>query len=221
MKSVKYYLEKIKIMDFHDYLNHLQCFLAKIKGLLFYSFIFGKFGRGSWIKKPDQIFGATQIFIDENVRIEKGAVLYSIRKYAENKYSGTIKIGKRTFINRYFNASSAIGIYIGEGVAFGSNVFLCDFDHSYKDPLISRIDTPLTTKGPINIHDYCWLGANVYVTSGVTLGKGCVVGANSVVTSSFPPYTMIAGIPARAIKRYDFSRNQWVRIREAKPTTEC
>jgi len=115
-------------------------------------------------------------------------------------------------LNRYFNASSAVGIDIGEDVAFGSNVYLCDFDHSYSNPMIGRISSPLVSKGPIKIGDRCWLGANVYVASGVELGDGCVVGANSVVTSSFPANTVLAGVPAKAIRQWDSANGEWTRI---------
>ncbi|WP_396275136.1 acyltransferase [Granulicella aggregans] len=70
----------------------------------------------------------------------------------------------------------------------------------------------LESKGPIVIGDNCFLGYRVAVTPGVTLGEWCVVGANSVVTKSFPPYSMIAGAPARMIKRYSLEERAWVRV---------
>jgi acetyltransferase-like isoleucine patch superfamily enzyme len=198
-------------MDFHDYVNHLQGLLARLKGRLFYTLVFGSFGKRSWLKKPDQIYGGSRIFIADDVRIEKGAVLYAVKGYSDSTYQGRITIERGTFLNRYFNASSAVGITIGEDVAFGSNVFLCDFDHDYSDPRIGRIASPLVTKGPIKIGNRCWLGANVYVTGGVDLGEGCVVGANSVVTTSFPPNTVLAGVPAKTIRQWDPENGLWKR----------
>lgn len=212
MNSLSHKLAVARRMDFYDYVNHVHGLAARLKGRLFYALVFGSFGRRSWLKKPDQVFGAARIFIADDVRIEKGAVLYAVKHYAHSGYKGHIRIGRGTFLNRYFNASSAVGIDIGEDVAFGSNVFLCDFDHSYTDPTIGRIASPLVTKGPIRIGHRCWLGANVYVASGVELGDGCVVGANSVVTSSFPPNTVIAGVPARAIRRWNPANAQWERV---------
>ena len=198
-------------MDFHDYVNHALALGAQLKGRLFYARVFGAFGRRSWLKKPDQIYGASRVFIGDDVRIEKGAVLYAVRNYSRWTYEGRITIGRGTFLNRYFNASSAVGIEVGEDVAFGSNVFLCDFDHSYSDPRVGRIDSPLVIKGPIKIGNRCWLGANVYVASGVELGEGCVVGANSVVTTSFPSNSVIAGAPAKAIRQWEPGSGQWQR----------
>jgi acetyltransferase-like isoleucine patch superfamily enzyme len=57
-----------------------------------------------------------------------------------------------------------------------------------------------TTKGPTRIGDNVWCGANVVVTSGVTIGERAVVGANSVVTTDVAPYSIVAGAPARVVK---------------------
>lgn len=211
MKSFAHYRARIASMDFHDFVNHALALSARLKGRLFYAHLFGAFGRRSWLKKPDQIYGASRVFIGDDVRIERGAVFYAVRNYSLWTYEGRITIGRGTFLNRYFNASSAVGIDIGEDVAFGSNVFLCDFDHGYSDPRMGRIASPLVIKGPIKIGNRCWLGANVYVASGVELGEGCVVGANSVVTTSFPPNTVLAGVPAKAIRRWDEDSGQWQR----------
>ena len=211
MKSFAHYRSRLVSMEFYDYVNQASVLIMQLKARLFYKFVFGAFGRRSWIKKPDQIFGASYVFIGDDVRIEKGAVLYAVRRYSQWHYDGRITIGRGTFLNRYFNATSARSIDIGEDVAFGSNVFLCDFDHSYFDPGLGRIATPLVIKGPIKIGDRCWLGANVYVASGVELGEGCVVGANSVVTTSFPPNTILAGVPAKAIRKLNAETGQWQR----------
>jgi acetyltransferase-like isoleucine patch superfamily enzyme len=60
-----------------------------------------------------------------------------------------------------------------------------------------------TSKGPTRIGDNCWLGANVVVTSGVTIGQRCVIGANSVVTRDIPAFSVAAGAPAAVLKRIE------------------
>ena len=62
-----------------------------------------------------------------------------------------------------------------------------------------------TAKGPTRIGDNCWLGANVVVTSGVTVGERCVIGANSVVTHDVEPFSIVAGAPARLLRRIDYA----------------
>lgn len=62
------------------------------------------------------------------------------------------------------------------------------------------------------IGDGSWLGKNVVVIGNVSIGKNCVIAANSVVTKDVPDYSIAAGIPARVIKRYDFDRKEWVKL---------
>jgi acetyltransferase-like isoleucine patch superfamily enzyme len=205
-------------MDFYDYVNFVHARAARLKGILFYSFILGRFGRRSWMKKPDLIYGPGRIFIGDDVRIEKGAVLYAVKRYIDGNYEGHIKIGNRTFLNRQFNATSAVGIEIGEEVAFGTNVFVCDFDHGYTRPGVSRIQSPLISKGKIKIGDRCWIGSNSYIAGGVEIGADCVVGANSVVTKSFPPLTVITGSPAKAVRRFNVESGEWNRVEDSAET---
>ena len=63
------------------------------------------------------------------------------------------------------------------------------------------MNRPLTSKGAVVIEDNVWLGDNVCVLSGITIGKGAIIGANSVVTHSIPPYSVAAGTPAKVIKQ--------------------
>lgn len=62
------------------------------------------------------------------------------------------------------------------------------------------------------IDDGTWLGTNVVIVGNVHVGKHCVIGANSVVTKDIPDYSVAAGIPAKVIKRYDFEKEEWVRV---------
>ena len=82
--------------------------------------------------------------------------------------------------------------------------FVTDANHRFDDP-----DKPVpwqgfTSKGPTRIGDNVWLGANVVVTSGVTIGERAVIGANSVVTQDVPPFSIAAGAPARPLRAIDY-----------------
>lgn len=189
----------------------------KEKISFFYSFLwfkpqFLKFDRKSFIKKPDQIFNPKNISIGRGVRIEKGAVLYSVKEYSGVKHNGEIIISDGVYGNRFLNITSAKRIYIGKNVAFGPNVFLNDFDHGYLDINTSMIESPLSVTNGIHISEDCWIGANVFITGDVKLGRHCVVAANSVVTKSFPDYSVIAGVPAKLIKFYDVNKKEWVKV---------
>ena len=205
-------LAKLRGKDFHDVLHMVEVKLARLKTALWYARFFGSIGRGSWLKRPSQIYRPRNIHLGAGVRIEAGAVLYSVGNFGPTAYDGTIHVGDSTFLNERCNLTAAFGIRIGRDVAFGPNVMVSDFDHSYEAPGVNRVRTPLVSKGPVTIGDRCWIGANACIGSGVELGADCVVGANSVVTHSFPAGTVLAGAPAVAIRRRDPVSGQWTRV---------
>jgi lipopolysaccharide O-acetyltransferase len=98
---------------------------------------------------------------------------------------------------------------IGDGCVLSEHIYIADSFHGIdpKDgPIMERV---LGSKGPVVIGRRSFLGYRSSVLSGVTLGEHCIVGAHSVVTDSFPKYTMLAGAPARAIKTYCEVSGQW------------
>ena len=91
------------------------------------------------------------------------------------------------------------GITLGDNVMLGPNVKIWSVNHVFSDP-----NQPILQQGfveeQVKIGEGCWLGANVFVFPGVELPKGCVVSAGSVLTKKkYPPYSIIAGYPARVI----------------------
>jgi len=102
--------------------------------------------------------------------------------------------GHYTFLN------ATGGIKIGAWAAVTHRCILNTVNHVYEDP-----EAPVRLQGlevaPIVVEDDAWLGSGVYVMPGVTIGRGAIVGANSVVTRDIPAYSIAAGIPARPIRR--------------------
>lgn len=72
----------------------------------------------------------------------------------------------------------------------------------------------MISKGPVIIEDDCWLGFNCEVLSGVHIGKHSIVAARAVVTKDIPPYSIVAGNPARVIKQYNFETKLWEKIKK-------
>nr|WP_308437560.1 hypothetical protein [Acinetobacter seifertii] len=96
-----------------------------------------------------------------------------------------------------------------------SKIYISDCSHgSYignsddSDPRVTPTDRTLSVK-PVKIQDNVWLGEFVSVLPGVTIGEGTIVGANSVVTKSLPPYVIAVGSPAKPIKFYNFDTQKW------------
>jgi galactoside O-acetyltransferase len=110
-------------------------------------------------------------------------------------------IGNNVTINRFtlIDASEGGKIFIGDNCLIGPYVLIRSADHSFIDT-----DLPIRSqghiKGDIIIEDNCWIGGHVTITRNVTIGKGSIVGANSVVTKNIPPFSIAAGSPAKIIK---------------------
>lgn len=139
----------------------------------------------------------------ENIKIGKGfGVSPGCKIYCQDAESGSfLSIGYNVLLNHgvMINADCGGTILIGNNVLIGPNVVIRAADHIFADAN-RAISLQGHRKGTIEIGEDVWLGANVVVLPGISIGKGCVVGAGSVVTKNLPDYTVAVGVPARAIK---------------------
>ena len=115
-----------------------------------------------------------------------------------------IHIGEGSFLNIGVMVASVSLVEIGAHCMLANHCFVSDGDHRYDDPTRPVPWQGFTSKGPTRIGDNVWCGANVVVTSGVTIGERCVIGANSVVTRDIPDRSVAAGAPARVIRRVEY-----------------
>jgi acetyltransferase-like isoleucine patch superfamily enzyme len=203
-------------LSFHEKQYLLASVFAKLVGKFFYQRIFAEFGHGSWIKKPERIAGASRIRIGQRTRIESGATLYAIQKFAKHRYKGEIIIGNHVYLNRMFNATSASKITIGDYVSCGSNVSIVNFDHGWMEIDKDINSTPLMVHGEIEIAAQSWIGNNAVILGGVKIGQHCVIGAGSIVTKDIPNYSVAVGNPAKVIKQYDFEHKVWQQISDSR-----
>ena len=111
-----------------------------------------------------------------------------------------VRIGRGCFLNLGVMVAAMELVEIGDHCMLANGCFVSDASHRFDDPALPVTWQGFTTKGPTRIGANCWLGANVVVTTGVTIGERCVVGANSVVTSDLPPFSVAAGAPARVLR---------------------
>lgn len=117
----------------------------------------------------------------------------------------SLSIGDRVYMNAGASIEAYHRLVIGNDVLFGPYASIID-DHRHQvEPGAVRY------KGPTIVGDNVWLGRNVAVLPGVTIGDGAVIGVNSVVTRSIPPNTFAAGSPAQVIRKLDIPEG-WRRL---------
>jgi acetyltransferase-like isoleucine patch superfamily enzyme len=176
---------------------------------VYYKFIFNKIGSGSKIGRPLILSGADNISIGTRVIIGKLAWLASDRRFGVSR--GIIEIGDGSYIGNNAHIYSTGSIKIGKKVLIADRVYLSDNAHSYEDISHAIIDQPVRQLNEVSIGDHSWIGENVCII-GVKIGRHSIVGANSVVNKDVPDYTIVAGSPAKIIKRFDFDSNSWRRV---------
>jgi acetyltransferase-like isoleucine patch superfamily enzyme len=153
---------------------------------------------GAFIRWP--VHGNVLEALDEG-RLELGPdVLLEPGVWLTAPAPARIRIGRGSFLNLGVMVAAMELVEIGEHCMLANGCFVTDANHRFDDPELPVPYQGFTSKGPTRLGDNVWLGANVVVTSGVTIGERCVVGANSVVTSDLPPRSVAAGAPARVLR---------------------
>jgi galactoside O-acetyltransferase len=115
-------------------------------------------------------------------------------------YPQNIELGRNVFINRGVNITARERISIGDNALIGPYVVLNSGSHEFSDPH-QLIRDQGHRRAPIRVEQDVWIGAHATILPGVIVGQGGVVAAGAVVTRSVEPYTVVAGVPARLMKR--------------------
>jgi acetyltransferase-like isoleucine patch superfamily enzyme len=120
---------------------------------------------------------------------------------------GRVRIGGGTYLNIGVMVAAVELVEIGDHCMFANGCFVSDGVHRYDDPEEPVPWQGFTSKGPTRVGDNVWCGANVVITSGVTVGERCVIGANSVVTQDLPPFSLAAGAPAKVLRQVVYGKD--------------
>lgn len=162
----------------------------------------GQTGNNCKISLPTLIKNAQYITIGDNFQALHNLRLEAWDKYRGQRFTPQIIIGDNVSFNSDVHIGTIDKVVVGNDVLIASRVYISDHSHGNTD-LLSLAkpirERGLISKGPVIIGDNVWIGEGACILPGVTIGKNSIVGANAVVTKSFPPYSIIAGVPAKLI----------------------
>jgi len=115
-------------------------------------------------------------------------------------HEGTVEIGAKTVLGQECTISSFQRVAIGRECIVADRVMLIDFDHG-----VVEVERPIRLQGiykrDVEVGNNCWIGYGACILRGVTVGDNCIVGSNSVVTKNVPDDTVVAGMPARPLRK--------------------
>lgn len=151
----------------------------------------------------NNIEGINYINIGGNCVLGNHLCIEAIDHYQEIKYNPKLNIGEKVFIGDYCHIGCINELSIGNGTLIARRVFITDHFHgniNHNDLLLPPVERPLSSK-PVKIGDNVWIGEAACIMPGVTLGNNVIVGANAVVTHSFEDNSVIAGVPAKLIRK--------------------
>ena len=161
---------------------------------------FGSFGRGSLIVPPIRLERVNRIRIGKNVYIGSHSWLITIPDETNNNCA--IRIGDNTSFVGNCTISATREVIIEQDVLFAGNVYISDHSHAYSNTKIPIKNQGITKISPVRIRKNSWIGQNVVICPGVTVGVGSVIGANSFVNKNIPNHCVAAGSPAKVIKSF-------------------
>lgn len=169
------------------------------------------FGRNVTIRHPHRLKFGDNVIIDDNavldgkgesdITIEIGSGSIVGRNSILSCKGGSIRLADKVNISVNCTLLSETFLNIGENVLIAGHCYLvAGGNHGLERTDIPILDQPLIEKGGIDIKEHCWLGANVTVLDGVTIGRDSVAAAGSVVTKPVAEYHIVGGVPAKVIK---------------------
>jgi acetyltransferase-like isoleucine patch superfamily enzyme len=163
---------------------------------------------GAEIRRPFRLPHAKGRDVAAQVEFGTGAYIVPRGWLNINRGDARLRIGEGTVIGADLTVTCGSLVDVGPGVLMSARIALLDQLHDYDAWMAphflrgepARFNWAMTEARPVIIGEGSWLGINVVVLPGVTIGMGCVVGANSVVTRDLPDYSVAAGAPARVLR---------------------
>jgi acetyltransferase-like isoleucine patch superfamily enzyme len=162
--------------------------------------------------------GLAYMQIGRDFRVMEGLWLEALDRYKEQEFAPRIIIGENVSISRWSHISAIDHVELGSRTLIGNNVFISDHNHGtyagldQTSPQIPPALRPLGGGGPVMIGEDVWIGNNAVILGPVTIGDGAIIAANSIVTRDVLSNTMVAGVPAKPMKRFSESSGVWEKL---------
>ena len=169
-----------------------KCFSLLVSGA------FARFGKRTVLMLPVRLSGEKRIALGSNIFVGSDSWLQTLAD--GDNHSVAITVGDGTSIAGSCVISAVRSVRLEENVLLARNVYISDHIHRYTQTNQPVMDQGVEKIKPVLIKKGSWLGQNVVVCPGVTIGTGAVIGANSVVTQDVPDFSVAAGAPARVVK---------------------
>lgn len=190
-------------------------FINKIKKIVLrnsYTNEFGKLGKGTIIQNLLSLKNPQCIEIGEQSYFLANARLDCWTSYENVKLKPRFIIGDRCSFGFNCSIMCSDDLFIDDDVMVGSYVLITTLNHGCNPESDSSYQRqPLVSK-KVHINRNVWIGDKVTILPGVEIGENAIIGANSVVTKNIPANSIAVGIPAKVVKRWDFSEHKWIKI---------
>jgi acetyltransferase-like isoleucine patch superfamily enzyme len=159
---------------------------------------FASFGNHSVLQPPLRVSREYRIAIGSNVFVGSGSWLQVL----EDGPGVALEVGDGTSIAGNCVLSAARSVRLGRQVLLARNVYISDHIHAYGDTSRAVLEQGVEQVAEVVVDDGAWLGQNVVVCPGVRVGRGAVIGANSVVLEDVPDHSLAVGAPARVVRGF-------------------
>ncbi len=165
-----------------------------------------------------RILGGRHISFGRNVSAGRELWLEAVSSYGSQSFHPEITIGDSVCFSDAVHISASASISIGNHCLFGSRIYVSDHNHgvysgeSQSSPEEAPSQRLLGGGGPVVIAENVWVGDNSVIIGPATIGRGAIIGANSVVRGVVPPSTIVAGAPAKAIKVFNSKTGAWDKV---------
>ena len=194
----------------YGFFGLIKLSIQKIRTIIFFS-------SSRLIRFPIIIRGKKYIDFGSKLTTGEGC---RFEAYNNQKSKKSLIFGKNIQLNDYVHITAMNNVVIGDNVLMASKIYISDCSHGFysgeemdSSPEQHPIDRCYNISEVV-IEDNVWLGEFVSVLPGVTIGKGAIIGSNSVVTKDIPANTIAVGSPAKVIKKYNFETKKWERIKK-------